>query len=49
MLARPEACRILREERERRCARHGWAVVRFVVLPDHGHFFVVPVPGCEKP
>jgi putative transposase len=49
LLARPDACRILREEWEGLCARHGWAVGRFVVMPDHVHFFVVPVPGCEMP
>jgi len=29
--------------------RHGWAVGRYVVMPDHVHFFLAPVPGGARP
>ena len=47
ILVHPEVCRILREEWQGLYQRHGWAVGRFVVMPDHVHFFVSPVVGHE--
>jgi putative transposase len=40
LLANPTAQRILTEEWRAMSARRGWAVGRYVVMPDHVHFFV---------
>lgn len=29
--------------------RHGWAVGRYVIMPDHVHFFTTPLSADEKP
>ena len=29
--------------------RHGWAVGRYVVMPDHVHFFATPAPSNVTP
>jgi prephenate dehydratase len=42
ILANPEAAQILIEEWETAPARHGWNVARFVIMPDHVHFFCAP-------
>ena len=39
ILARPAAFAILRAEFEDAPGRYGWSVGRFVVMPDHLHFF----------
>ena len=39
LLANAEAFAILRSEWEGAPRRYGWAVGRFVVMPDHVHFF----------
>jgi len=39
VLARDEAARILEEEWRAAHKRHGWAVGRYVIMPDHVHFF----------
>ena len=40
-LANDAAFAILRAELEAAPTRHGWTVGRFVVMPDHVHFFCV--------
>jgi len=37
-----EAPNILREELKQSGSRHGWTVGRFVIMPDHVHFFCAP-------
>jgi REP element-mobilizing transposase RayT len=39
VLARPEIAEILTEEWRYARDRHGWAVGRYVIMPDHVHFF----------
>ena len=39
ILAHDEAARILVEEWRAAHRRHGWAVGRYVIMPDHVHFF----------
>ena len=46
LLATPDIHEILQDEWSGLCKRHGWAVGRYVVMPDHVHFFVTPMP-CE--
>jgi len=41
LLANPESFAILRAEWEAAPERYGWTVGRFVVMPDHVHFFCV--------
>jgi REP element-mobilizing transposase RayT len=40
---------ILREEWQGLSARHGWAVGRDVIMPDHVHVFLSPQPVAAKP
>ena len=48
VLARDEAAQILVEEwRAARC-RHGWAVGRYVIMPDHVHFFCRAELGAKS-
>lgn len=44
-LANGAAFPSLVEEWDSMGSRHGWMVGRYVVMPDHVHFFVTPVPG----
>jgi REP-associated tyrosine transposase len=39
ILAHDETARILLEEWQAAHNRHGWAVGRYVIMPDHVHFF----------
>ena len=39
VLARDEVAQILAEEWRAAHRRHGWAVGRYVIMPDHVHFF----------
>jgi putative transposase len=39
VLASEQAVAILRDEWAGACDRHGWRVGRYVVMPDHVHFF----------
>jgi putative transposase len=39
VLAQDDAARILVEEWRAAHRRHGWAVGRYVIMPDHIHFF----------
>jgi REP element-mobilizing transposase RayT len=41
-LVAPLAAKILRDEWSAAESRHGWQVGRFVIMPDHVHFFAVP-------
>ena len=49
LLATSAAHEILVEEWSGMRKRHGWTVGRYVVMPDHVHFFVSPEPSTEKP
>jgi putative transposase len=42
VLAQPEATDILRTEWHQALDRHGWAIGRYVIMPDHVHFFGKP-------
>ncbi len=30
------------------CERHGWWIGKYVVMPDHVHFFTTPTPGRDN-
>ena len=42
LLARGEAAKVLIDEWRAAYRRHGWAVGRYVIMPDHVHFFCRP-------
>jgi REP element-mobilizing transposase RayT len=42
ILATPSAAAILKAEWESAPARHRWNVARYVIMPDHVHFFCTP-------
>ncbi len=42
ILARDEAAAILTDEWRSAHARHGWIIGRYVIMPDHVHFFCAP-------
>lgn len=42
LLAAPDIAAILCDEWRAAKSRHGWLVGRFVIMPDHVHFFVTP-------
>ncbi len=48
MLACESAHAVLREEWSAWSERHAWLVGRYVVMPDHMHFFAAPVPGADR-
>ncbi len=48
-MATPAIHAILREEWSGLHERHDWAVGRYVVMPDHVHFFATPLPSENKP
>ena len=48
ILASPAALGILRREWESARERHGWLVGRYVVMPDHVHFFCAEVAGGAR-
>src|SRR5690606_21058001 len=43
LLAHEVAHTVLRSEWAGLLDRHGWMVGRYVIMPDHAHFFVAPV------
>jgi REP element-mobilizing transposase RayT len=47
LLARDEVANILIDEWRAARDRHGWAVGRYVVMPDHVHFFCRPELGAK--
>ncbi len=49
LLASQAVHEILREEWSGLRDRHGWAVGRYVVVPDHVHFFATPLLDGAKP
>jgi REP element-mobilizing transposase RayT len=49
LLARPDIHTILQEEWTGWRERHGWTVGRYVVMPDHVHFFATPLPAVDTP
>jgi REP-associated tyrosine transposase len=48
VLARDKVTEILIEEWRAAHERHGWAVGRYVIMPDHVHFFCRPELGATK-
>lgn len=46
ILASPGVHQILREEWSRMAVQRGWLVGRYVVMPDHVHFFVSAAPDA---
>jgi putative transposase len=48
VLARNEVAEILVDEWCAAHKRHGWAVGRYVIMPDHVHFFCRPELGARK-
>lgn len=48
VLARPEVSRILVEAWRDARGLYGWLVGRYVVMPDHAHFFAAPAAGDAK-
>ena len=42
ILAREEVAKILIREWSSARKRHGWAIGRYVIMPDHVHFFCSP-------
>lgn len=48
ILAKREASEILISEWDAARKRHGWAVGRYVIMPDHVHFFCRPELGAKK-
>lgn len=49
LLASDMAHSILQEEWRGLSVQHGWAVGRYVVMPDHDHFFLRPLLDGAKP
>ena len=49
LLANATVHGILREEWAGLRVRHGWVVGRYVVMPDHVHFFIAPESVDPKP
>jgi len=43
ILANAQVAKILVEEWQGALERHGWMVGRYVIMPDHVHFFCAPV------
>lgn len=41
--------KIFRDEWKCLTQRHGWAVGRYVIMPDHVHFFAMPLIASGKP
>ena len=48
VLDNTDAVAVLREEWESARERHGWLVGRYVVMPDHVHFFCMAQPSGAK-
>jgi REP element-mobilizing transposase RayT len=48
ILANDQITEILVEEWLGALERHGWAIGRYVVMPDHVHFFCAPVGGIAS-
>jgi len=48
MLACEQAHSVLREEWSVWSERHDWMVGRYVVMPDHVHFFAAPISGAGR-
>ena len=49
VLANHESHEILRAEWADMGRRHGWSVGRYVIMPDHVHFFTIPRSDEAKP
>jgi putative transposase len=48
VLARDEVAKVLIDEWREAYGRHGWAVGRYVIMPDHVHFFCRPERDGER-
>jgi putative transposase len=50
MLVEPGAAEVLREESRAAKERHGWLIGRYVIMPDHVHFFCAEhASGAKQP
>jgi REP element-mobilizing transposase RayT len=49
LLANPTAHGIMEAEWRTMSARRGWSVGRYVIMPDHVHFFVTPAGAEAEP
>ncbi len=47
ILADKQVAAILSKEWQRARDRHGWAIGRYVIMPDHVHFFCAPEPDAK--
>jgi REP element-mobilizing transposase RayT len=47
LLATPAVHHILRDEWKGMNTRHGWAVGRYVIMPDHVHFFMTGTAAAK--
>jgi putative transposase len=48
LLADEKVHAVLREEWRGMSVRHGWTVGRYVIMPDHVHFFLSPQAGAAR-
>ena len=48
LLANETVHAIFRKEWQGMLARHGWAVRRYVIMPDHVHFFLKPSAATSR-
>ncbi|HWA11123.1 MAG TPA: transposase [Opitutaceae bacterium] len=47
LLATPATAEVLVTEWSSASERHGWHIGRYVIMPDHVHFFAAPGPGAK--
>ncbi len=47
ILTSESVAQILRKEWRDARARHGWVIGRYVIMPDHVHFFCAPEPEAK--
>jgi putative transposase len=48
ILADEKVATVLREEWQAAPARHGWHIGRYVIMPDHVHFFATAETGARS-
>ena len=48
ILARDDVAKVLTDEWRAAYNRHGWAVGRYVIMPDHVHFFCRPQLNAKR-
>ncbi len=47
ILTSPTVAQILIQEWQTARSRHGWVIGRYVIMPDHVHFFFAPEPEAK--